>query len=59
MGLLSRTRSQIHDIGKADLWVMDRATKYVDEVHSLRDDALYVVRGVEGVRGELRKWGRS
>jgi putative ABC transport system permease protein len=56
---MNRTRSQIRDVGEADLWVMDRATKYVDEVHPLRDGALYVVRGVEGVRGELRKWGHS
>jgi putative ABC transport system permease protein len=50
LGLLNRTRSQIRDVGEADLWVMDRATQYVDEVYPLRDDALYMVRGVEGVR---------
>src|SRR5215469_4375053 len=51
-GLMDRTRSQIRDVGEADLWVMDRSTRYVDEIYPLRDDALYTVRGVEGV-----KWG--
>jgi putative ABC transport system permease protein len=49
-GLLDRMRSQILDITDADLWVMDPATQYVDEVYALRDDALYLVRGVPGVR---------
>jgi putative ABC transport system permease protein len=50
LGLMDRTRSQIRDVGEADLWVMDRATQYVDEIYPLRDDALYMVRGVEGVK---------
>src|SRR5260221_1560180 len=50
LGLMDRTRSQIRDVGEADIWVMDRATQYVDEIYPLRDDALYMVRGVEGVR---------
>ncbi len=49
-GLLNRMRSQILDITDGDLWVMDPATQYVDEVYALRDDALYRVRGVQGVR---------
>jgi putative ABC transport system permease protein len=49
-GLLNRMRSQIFDITDGDLWVMDPATQYVDEVYALRDDALYRVRGVEGIR---------
>ncbi len=49
-GLLDRMRSQILDITDADIWVMDPATQYVDEVYPLRDDALYRVRGVPGVR---------
>src|SRR5215467_8363701 len=49
-GLMNRARSQIRDVGEADLWVMDPATQYADEVYPLRDDALYMVRGVEGVR---------
>ncbi len=49
-GLLNRMRSQIFDITDADIWVMDPATQYVDEVYALRDDALYRVRGVRGIR---------
>ncbi len=49
-GLLDRIRSQILDVWDADIWVMDPATQYVDEVFPLRDDALYRVRGVPGVR---------
>src|SRR5579872_2048995 len=49
-GLLNRIRSQILDVTDGDLWVMDPATQYVDEVYALRNDALYRVRGVEGVR---------
>lgn len=49
-GLLNRTRSQILDITDADIWVMDPATQYIDEVYPLRDDVLYLVRGVEGVQ---------
>ena len=39
MGLTNRTRSQIRDIGEGDLWVMDLATRYVDEVYPLRNAA--------------------
>jgi putative ABC transport system permease protein len=49
-GLLDRMRAQIVDITDVDLWVMDPATQYIDEVFALRDDALYLVRGVPGVR---------
>ena len=49
-GLLNRMRSQILDITDGDIWVMDPATQYVDEVFALRDDALYRIRGVTGVR---------
>ena len=50
IGLMNRTRSQILDVTEADLWAMDRATQYVDEVYPLRDNAVYRVRGVDGVR---------
>lgn len=47
-GLLNRMRSQILDVTDGDVWVMDPATQYVDEVYALRDDALYRVRGGPG-----------
>lgn len=49
-GLLDRIRSQILDVWDADIWVMDKATQYIDEVYALRDDELYKVRGVPGVQ---------
>jgi putative ABC transport system permease protein len=49
-GLLDRIRSQILDVWDADIWVMDPATQYVDEIYPLRDQSLYRVRGVPGVR---------
>jgi putative ABC transport system permease protein len=49
-GLLDRIRSQILDVWDADIWVMDRATQYIDEVYALRDEELYRVRSVPGVR---------
>ncbi len=49
-GLMDRTRSQIQDVTDAEVWVMDPATQYVDEVYALKDSDLGVVRGVPGVR---------
>lgn len=50
LGLMNRTRWLIRDVGEADLWVTDKATQYIEEVYPLRDHALYMIRGVEGVR---------
>ena len=47
---MNRTRSQILDVTDADIWVMDPATQYVDEVYALKDSDLGRVRGVPGVR---------
>jgi putative ABC transport system permease protein len=49
-GLMNRTRSQILDVPDADVWVMDPATQYFDEVYSLKDSDVDRVRGVPGVR---------
>jgi len=49
-GLMNRTRSQILDVTDVDVWVMDPATQYVDEVYALKDSDLGRVRGVPGVR---------
>jgi hypothetical protein len=48
-GLMARTASQINDVEDAHVWVMDPYTQYFDEVKALPDDAVYRVRGVEGV----------
>src|SRR5215831_10549721 len=49
-GLMNRTRSQIVDVTDADIWVMDPATQYIDEVYALKDSAVGRVRSVPGVR---------
>jgi putative ABC transport system permease protein len=49
-GVMDRTRSQIKDVQDADIWVMDPATQYFDEVKALPSEALYRVRGVPGVQ---------
>jgi hypothetical protein len=45
-GIMNRTRSQIPDVNDADIWVMDPATQYFDEVYSLKDSDVDRVRGV-------------
>lgn len=49
-GLMARTTSQIKDVQDAHIWVMDPYTQYFDEVKALPSDAVYRVRGVEGVK---------
>jgi putative ABC transport system permease protein len=48
-GLMLRTCAQITDITGADLWVMDPAVRYIDDVKPMLENALYRVRGVPGV----------
>ena len=49
-GIMNRARSQILDINDADMWVMDPATQYVDEVYALKDTTVERVRSVPGVQ---------
>jgi putative ABC transport system permease protein len=53
-GLMRNTTSQIRDIQGGDLWVMDKNVQYVDDTKPLSENALYRVRGVEGVRWAVR-----
>lgn len=48
-GMLQRTFSLVSDIPQADVWVMDPAVQYADEVTGMPATALERVRGVEGV----------
>jgi putative ABC transport system permease protein len=50
VGIMNRTRAQILDVTDSDIWVMDPATQYFDEVYALKDTDLDRVRGVPGVR---------
>lgn len=53
-GIIQRTASQIVDVVDADVWVMDPATEYIDEVKPLRETDLLRVRGVAGVAWAVR-----
>ena len=52
--IMDRTRSQIVDVRDGDLWVMDPATQYFDEVYSLKDSDVDRIRGVPGVSWAVR-----
>lgn len=54
VGILKRTASQILDVHDADIWVMDRATRFIDEAPMLPDQELYRVRSVEGVESAVK-----
>lgn len=49
VGLMSRTFWFLEDTGQADVWVMDQAVRYIDEVEPMRDTALQRVRSTAGV----------
>jgi len=53
-GLMKRTTSQIRDVRDAEIWVMDRRLRFVDEIEPLTEQDLYRVRGVEGVEWAVR-----
>lgn len=53
-GLMRNTTSQIRDIQGADIWVMDKNVQFVDDTKPLSENALYRVRGVEGVQWAVR-----
>lgn len=48
-GIMTRTFAQISDIPAANIWVMDPAVEYVDEVASLPAPSLDRVKSVPGV----------
>ena len=49
-GLMVRTFGFITDTAQADIWVMDKQVRFIDDVKPLRDTQLYLVRGIEGVK---------
>lgn len=50
IGLMSRTASAIFAVSEADIWVMDKRVRYIEEVEPMRDVELYNVRSVPGVQ---------
>jgi putative ABC transport system permease protein len=53
-GLMRNTTSQVRDIQGGDVWVMDENVQFVDDTKPLSENALYRVRGVEGVKWAVR-----
>jgi putative ABC transport system permease protein len=49
-GIMERTANQISDVREADLWVMDRRVRYIEETEQLTQTQLLRVRGIDGVR---------
>ena len=49
-GLMVRTFGFITDTAQADIWVMDKQVRFIDDVKPMRDTQLYLVRGIEGVK---------
>jgi putative ABC transport system permease protein len=54
VGIMKRTGSQILDVRDADIWVMDRKVRYIDEVPGMPDTELLRVRGVAGVEWAVK-----
>ena len=50
MGLMARTASAIYSVSEADIWVMDKRVRYIEEVEPMRDIELANVRSVPGVK---------
>lgn len=47
--IMNRTKAQVEDVTDAEVWVMDPRVQHFDENEPMRDAALDLVRGVEGV----------
>ena len=48
-GIMMRTTSQIRDVHDADIWVMNRDVRSIDDLKAIADTAHLRVRGVPGV----------
>jgi putative ABC transport system permease protein len=56
MGILTRTGNQVLEVRDADLWVMDKCVRFLDEAPPLQDTDLHRVRGVPGVAWAVRHY---
>lgn len=50
VGLMSRTAGSIFAVTEADIWVMDKRVRYIEEVEPMRDIELGRIRAVPGVQ---------
>ncbi len=49
VGIMKRTFGYISDTSQANIWVMDPTVQYIDDIKPMKDTALFLVRGVDGV----------
>ena len=54
VGLVSRTANPLSDVREASIWVCDEYLQNADEIEPMSDNAVYRVRGVEGVEWAVR-----
>jgi len=54
VGIISRTANPLSDVREASIWVCDEYLQNADEIEPLPDNAVYRVRGVEGVEWAVR-----
>ena len=54
VGIISRTANPLSDVREASIWVCDEYLQNADEIEPMSDNAVYRVRGVEGVEWAVR-----
>ena len=54
VGIMSRTANPLRDVREASIWVADPHLQNADEIEPMADNAVYRVRGVEGVDWAVR-----
>lgn len=54
VGIMARTANPLRDVREASIWVTDPHLQNADEIEPLSDNAVYRIRGVEGVDWAVR-----
>lgn len=54
VGIISRTANPLSDVREASIWVCDEYLQNADEIEPMSDNAVYRVRGVEGIDWAVR-----
>lgn len=54
VGIIARTANPLSDVREASIWVCDEYLQNADEIEPMSDNAVYRVRGVEGVDWAVR-----
>lgn len=56
VGIMKRTASQITDINESQLWVVDKTTRYSDEIPTISDSILYKIKSIPHVKWAVRHY---